>query len=242
MRLSVRCVSAAVFLFAPLAVTPLAATPAAAAPVGRDSPAVVRGVVRGDVGVAPLRRILVLVNHERAKAGRRPLASSQRLEALAQAFSDDMARRDFFSHTDPDGCTPWDRAARRGIHNLGGENIARGYADVRAVMDAWMHSPGHRANILNPAYKTLGVGMNPAADGPWWTQDFGYRDLPPGHRGHSQQAATRSRPGRWTGHRRKSPHSGARSGRRHLSLRQARTRWGTSCATRQADHPIHPQP
>ncbi|MCC3770594.1 CAP domain-containing protein [Streptomyces sp. UNOC14_S4] len=123
---------------------------------------------------APVAQILALVNEERAKAGVRPLAASPRLAALAQAFSDDMARRGFFAHTDPDGRSPWDRAARRGIENLGGENIARGQPDARAVMEAWMNSSGHRANILNGDYRTLGIGINSGAGGPWWTQDFGY--------------------------------------------------------------------
>ncbi|MGW1074608.1 CAP domain-containing protein [Streptomyces sp. NPDC002537] len=127
-----------------------------------------------DLQATPVAQILSLVNEERAKAGLRPLAASSRLSALAQSFSDDMARRGFFAHTDPDGRTPWDRAARRGIDNLGGENIARGQPDARAVMDAWMRSSGHRANILNREYRTLGIGLNPGEGGPWWTQDFGY--------------------------------------------------------------------
>ncbi|RLU96676.1 hypothetical protein CTZ27_16830 [Streptomyces griseocarneus] len=127
-----------------------------------------------DLQAAPVAQILALVNEERAKAGVRPLSASPRLAALAQAFSDDMARRGFFAHTDPDGRSPWDRAARRGIENLGGENIARGQPDARAVMDAWMNSSGHRANILNGDYRTLGIGINSGEGGPWWTQDFGY--------------------------------------------------------------------
>ncbi|MFD0328838.1 CAP domain-containing protein [Streptacidiphilus monticola] len=58
--------------------------------------------------------------------------------------------------------------------NLGGENIARGQQTPAAVMDAWMHSPGHRANILNCSYHSLGVGAYFAPGGPWWTQDFGF--------------------------------------------------------------------
>ncbi|MFF4218046.1 CAP domain-containing protein [Streptomyces nondiastaticus] len=123
---------------------------------------------------AMAQQLLALVNQERAKAGCRPLVASAQLTRLAQSFSDDMARRGFFSHTDPDGRTPWDRAATRGIRNLGGENIARGHPDARAVMDAWMHSAGHRANILNGEYRTLGIGLNTSGSGPWWTQDFGY--------------------------------------------------------------------
>ncbi|MFB0618015.1 CAP domain-containing protein [Streptomyces sp. AGS-58] len=123
---------------------------------------------------AAAAEVLKLVNDERAKAGFSPLSANSSLTSLAGVFSDDMAARGFFDHTDPDGRTPWDRAARAGITDLGGENIARGQADAAAVVRAWMDSPGHRANILNPDFKTLGVGVHFGTGGPWWTQDFGY--------------------------------------------------------------------
>lgn len=119
-------------------------------------------------------QVLSLVNEERAKVGCSPVAASSALTGLAQNYSEDMAARGFFDHTDPDGRTPWDRAEKAGISNLGGENIARGQADAAAVMDAWMNSPGHRANILNCDFKTLGVGVELGSGGPWWTQNFGY--------------------------------------------------------------------
>lgn len=118
--------------------------------------------------------VLRLVNAERAKVGCSPVTADGALTALATAFSDDMADRGFFDHTDPDGDTPWDRAQAAGIGNLGGENIARGQADAEAVMEAWMNSPGHKANILNCDFKTLGVGVHMGPGGPWWTQNFGY--------------------------------------------------------------------
>ncbi|MFI5568218.1 CAP domain-containing protein [Streptomyces sp. NPDC051740] len=118
--------------------------------------------------------VLRLVNVERAKVGCSPVTASSALTDLATAFSDDMAERGFFDHTDPDGGTPWDRAKTAGISNLGGENIARGQADAEAVMQAWMDSPGHKANILNCDFKTLGVGVHMGSGGPWWTQNFGY--------------------------------------------------------------------
>ncbi len=118
--------------------------------------------------------VLTLVNQERAAAGCSPVRADGPLAALAQDFSEDMAARDFFDHTDPDGATPWDRAEKAGIDGLGGENIARGQADAQSVMDAWMNSEGHRANILNCDFKTLGVGVHMAPGGPWWTQNFGF--------------------------------------------------------------------
>ncbi|MET9602054.1 CAP domain-containing protein [Streptomyces sp. NPDC006459] len=118
--------------------------------------------------------VVELVNQERALAGCGPVRANPPLAALAGAFSLDMATRGFFSHDDPDGNTPWDRATKAGLSGLGGENIARGQGDAEAVMKAWMNSPEHRANILNCEFRTLGVGAHFAAGGPWWTQDFGF--------------------------------------------------------------------
>lgn len=118
--------------------------------------------------------VLALVNQERSKVGCSPLTASSSLASLAQDFSEDMAARGFFDHTDPDGRTPWDRASTAGVRGLAAENIARGQATAQAVMDSWMNSPGHRANILNCDYRTLGVGVHYGSGGPWWTQDFGF--------------------------------------------------------------------
>ncbi|MEV2262566.1 CAP domain-containing protein [Streptomyces anulatus] len=118
--------------------------------------------------------VLSLVNQERAKVGCSPLSTSAPLTSLAQNFSEDMAARGFFDHTDPDGDTPWDRAAQAGVQGLGAENIARGQADAQAVMEGWMNSEGHRANILNCDYKTIGIGVHEGSGGPWWVQNFGF--------------------------------------------------------------------
>ena len=71
------------------------------------------------------------------------------------------------------GVLRW-KAHWAGLSGLAAENIARGQGDATSVMKAWMNSPGHRANILNCEYRTLGVGMYDAVGGPWWTQDFGF--------------------------------------------------------------------
>ncbi|MFJ3632260.1 CAP domain-containing protein [Streptomyces sp. NPDC090112] len=118
--------------------------------------------------------VVTLVNQARAQAGCGPVRANPPLASLAGAFSKDMATRGFFGHDDPDGNTPWDRAAKAGIGGLAGENIARGQGDADAVMKAWMNSPGHKANILNCEFRTLGVGVYVADGGPWWTQDFGF--------------------------------------------------------------------
>lgn len=127
-----------------------------------------------DPAAAAAAAVLTLVNEERAAAGCEPLTHDPALAELATDLSRDMAERGFFDHTDPDGRTPWDRAEEAGISNLGGENIAWGQPDAESVMAAWMDSEGHRANILNCSFRTIGVGVHFADGSAWWTQDFGY--------------------------------------------------------------------
>lgn len=127
-----------------------------------------------DAETAAEADILTLVNQERSSAGCEAVTADAELAELAAGFSEDMADRGFFSHTSPDGKSPWDRAGDMDITDLGGENIARGQTDARSVMDTWMDSPGHRANILNCDYRSMGVGAHFAEGGPWWTQDFGF--------------------------------------------------------------------
>ncbi|MFG2986527.1 CAP domain-containing protein [Streptomyces sp. NPDC048258] len=118
--------------------------------------------------------VLALVNKERAAAGCGPLAVNAKLSAAARGYSDTMARSGVMSHTGPDGSTMTTRveAAGYGWSRLG-ENIARGQADADAVMNAWMNSPGHKANILNCAFREIGIGVHKGDGGPWWTQNFG---------------------------------------------------------------------
>ncbi|EXU69049.1 hypothetical protein Z951_05985 [Streptomyces sp. PRh5] len=118
--------------------------------------------------------VLALVNKERKKVGCDPVIADSKLAQLAEDFSEDMSLRQFFDHINPDGDSPWERAEGAGILDLGGENIARGQSDAQSVMDSWMNSSGHRANILNCSFKRLGVGAHFGDGGPWWTQDFGY--------------------------------------------------------------------
>ncbi|PSM40662.1 stress protein [Streptomyces dioscori] len=119
--------------------------------------------------------VRALTNAERAAAGLPPLAEDPLLTRAAQAHSADMVARAFYSHTAPDGSEPWDRAAAAGSpRRTIGENIACGQRSPAEVVRGWMDSPGHRANILKPAFTHLGVGF--AGGGPagtYWTQLFG---------------------------------------------------------------------
>lgn len=116
-----------------------------------------------------------LTNVERALHGCSALRIDVRLRSAARAHSVDMHRRDYFDHNSPDGRTPWDRIKAAGYADPGAENIAKGYATAQAVVQGWMNSPGHRANILNCKLTAVGIGVEFGAGGPWWTQDFGYR-------------------------------------------------------------------
>ncbi|MEH0554298.1 sigma-70 family RNA polymerase sigma factor [Streptomyces sp. B21-101] len=119
-------------------------------------------------------QVIALVNEERAAAGCGPLTADPLLHKSAQGHSDDMAARDFFDHTNPDGADPGARITATGYRwSTYGENIAKGQQTAQSVMTSWMNSPGHRANILNCDFKNIGVGIHDGAGGPWWTQNFG---------------------------------------------------------------------
>lgn len=120
------------------------------------------------------KTVIWIVNEVRTKAGLSKLTYDERLHAAAAAHSRDMARRQFCAHVNPDGVTPEQRMRASGYPNPGGENVAHGQPQPHAVMTAWMNSPGHRANILNPDFATIGVGVEFGRGGPYWTQNFGY--------------------------------------------------------------------
>ncbi|MFE1291370.1 sigma-70 family RNA polymerase sigma factor [Streptomyces sp. NPDC058751] len=146
------------------------ATPSSAAPTRRAS-----GLAQAQSAPAgTVAQVVALVNKERAAVGCGPLTEDPQLEDAAQAHSEDMAARDFFEHTNPDGVDPGQRITAAGYRwSTYGENIAEGQQTPQAVMESWMNSPGHRANILNCSFKNIGVGVHKGSGGPWWTQDFG---------------------------------------------------------------------
>jgi uncharacterized protein YkwD len=83
-----------------------------------------------------------------------------------------MSATDYFSHSSADGTTWYARIKSFGVKYPGGENIAEGFYSAAAVMAAWLASPGHRANILDCRFRSIGVGQ--ASAGGYWVQDFGY--------------------------------------------------------------------
>ncbi|MFE7754561.1 sigma-70 family RNA polymerase sigma factor [Streptomyces sp. NPDC057429] len=118
--------------------------------------------------------VMNLVNAERAREGCGAVGTDERLATAASRHSADMVERDYFSHTSPDGTDPGARITSAGYRwSTYGENIAKGQTTAAAVMEAWMNSPGHKANILNCAFKEIGVGRQESSGGPVWTQNFG---------------------------------------------------------------------
>ncbi|HEV7651767.1 MAG TPA: CAP domain-containing protein [Actinophytocola sp.] len=116
--------------------------------------------------------VVDLMNKQRAEAGCDPVVVDPRLVQAAEEHSKDMAERKYFGHTTPEGLTFRDRILSTGYANpQTAENIARGQRDATQVMDSWMDSPGHRANILNCDLSRVGVGLD--ENGMYWTQDFG---------------------------------------------------------------------
>ncbi|WP_173055971.1 CAP domain-containing protein [Phytohabitans houttuyneae] len=119
-------------------------------------------------------KVVDITNQERAAAGCGPVKVNTKLASAAGLHSEDQAEHNNMSHTGSDGSSPWQRSERAGYTNAIGENVAMGYRTPAAVMDGWMNSPGHRANILNCSAKAIGVGLAYASDGsPYWTQMFG---------------------------------------------------------------------
>lgn len=119
-------------------------------------------------------RVVTLVNAERAKAGLQPLKENWQLSRVARYKSQDMINKGYFSHTSPTYGSPFTMMQSFGItFSAAGENIAQGQRSPEEVMNSWMNSPGHRSNILSPAYNQIGVGLAKDSAGRcYWTQMF----------------------------------------------------------------------
>ena len=125
-----------------------------------------------DSGVSAYEKEVVrLVNEVRAQNGLNALTLDTELCRGARAKSQDMADKRYFDHNSPTYGTPFQMMKSFGItYRTAGENIAYGYKTAQSVMDGWMDSSGHRANILNASYTRIGVGY--VANGNYWTQWF----------------------------------------------------------------------
>ena len=117
------------------------------------------------------KEVVRLVNKERTARGLSALTMDWELSRVARYKSQDMHDQNYFSHTSPTYGSPFDMMSAFGIsYRSAGENIAKGQKTPQAVVNAWMNSSGHRANILNASFTKIGVGY--VADGNYWTQMF----------------------------------------------------------------------
>lgn len=112
-----------------------------------------------------------LVNRERSKQGLRPLEMDWELQRTARVKACDMAQKGYFSHQSPTYGSPFDMMKQFGIsYRSAGENIAKGQTSPDSVMQSWMNSSGHRANIMKPDFTHIGVGY--CQQGNHWVQMF----------------------------------------------------------------------
>lgn len=133
----------------------------------------VGGVIRLKPTAEPVssfeEEVVRLVNAERAKQGLAPLVHRADVKNVAEKKAMDMINSNYFSHTSPNYGSPFDMLKTFGIsYRSAGENIAKGQRSPQEVMNAWMNSSGHRANILNRNYNGIGVGYYNGA----WVQMF----------------------------------------------------------------------
>lgn len=117
------------------------------------------------------QEVIRLVNEIRVQNGLNPLTYDWELSRVARYKSQDMKDNRYFSHTSPVYGSPFQMIKSFGLtYRTAGENIAKGYATPQAVVNGWMNSSGHRANILNASFTRIGVGY--VAGGNYWTQMF----------------------------------------------------------------------
>jgi uncharacterized protein YkwD len=124
--------------------------------------------------------MLAAVNVERKRAGSPLLTANPKLDLAAQRHAADMLARHYFAHESPEGHTVRERSKDAGYAwRAIGENIAEGQTSVAEVMSTWMHSPGHRRNILDRDFKEFGAGLALGRSGGGykveWVQTFGAR-------------------------------------------------------------------
>jgi len=142
--------------------------------VGGSNMGVGVGVALPASSRAEVQALAQRINRHRVAIGCRALIWDDRLAAVARRHSEDMARRHFFDHTNPDGRDPFDRLEAAGIHyRAAAENIAYGRTRGRDTYDDWIESPGHRRNMENCEYTHFGIGRYERQ----WTLDLvRYRD------------------------------------------------------------------
>ena len=116
--------------------------------------------ILGYVAQISPEEVVRLTNQKRTEAGLAPLTYNQTLAGAAYTKGRDMIDRDYWAHVAPDGTQPWKFFSDFGYrYRYAGENLARDFSNASSTVDAWMNSPTHRDNILNPKYKEIGIGV-----------------------------------------------------------------------------------
>lgn len=120
------------------------------------------------------KQVASLTNSERKAKGLSALTLDSQLSKLARIKAEDMAKKGYFSHTSPTYGSAFDMMNKYGVsYRTAGENIAKGQKTAESVMNGWMNSSGHRANILSSAYTNIGVGYAKDSRGnTYWVQIF----------------------------------------------------------------------
>lgn len=120
------------------------------------------------------KEVVRLVNVERSKRGLSELSFNTELSNVATLKSQDMINKNYFDHTSPTYGSPFDMMKQFNIsYRTAGENIAKGQRTPAEVVNSWMNSPGHRANILNANFTDIGIGVAKSSNGTlYWTQMF----------------------------------------------------------------------
>jgi len=107
-----------------------------------------------------VEQLLAGTNAQRTAAGLDPLTLNSELSAAAAAKASDMFAKNYWAHNSPTGSTPWDFIIGAGYHyTVAGENLAKNFSDSQSVVNAWMASPTHRANMIKPSYKEVGYAV-----------------------------------------------------------------------------------
>ncbi|EBA13873.1 hypothetical protein RCCS2_08289 [Roseobacter sp. CCS2] len=118
---------------------------------------------------SPSNTFAGMLNGVRADNGAESVSYDARLGTAARRHANDMAANNFFSHTGSDGSSGGDRITDAGYNwRTWGENIARGQQDERAVLNAWVNSPGHQRNNVNPRFEDFALAKADSNRGPYW--------------------------------------------------------------------------
>ncbi|CCH53421.1 hypothetical protein BN8_02515 [Fibrisoma limi BUZ 3] len=157
----------------------------AAVTAGESAP-MASGARIANATTAQQQEVLLYINQARSKPCQcgsttypavPPLTLNAQLNTASDKHAVDMATYNYFSHTGRDGSQPWDRMTREGyVWRAAGENIAAGYTTPRAVVDGWLKSPGHCANIMSAKFKDMGIGYGYTTTSTYkhyWVTDFG---------------------------------------------------------------------